>query len=91
MSPEEEEENLESQNDEVEALSAIYADDFVIHDNKNDDNKDGGSTYDIHICCDDEKWWACTISIILPLSYPSSQPPIFQVNAPGVHRMFIGG
>ena len=68
-------EDAESQRDEVEALTAIYGDDFVTTESE----VEGGSTYDIHISCDDVKWWAVTISIILPPSYPSSEPPIFQV------------
>ena len=68
-------EDAESQRDEVEALTAIYGDDFVTTESE----AEGGSTYDIHISCDDVKWWAVTISIILPPSYPSSDAPIFQV------------
>lgn len=63
--------NLESQSDEVEALSAIYGKDFTSHDQQ---------TFDLRICCDAEKWWAVTISVLLPVTYPTERPPEFEIH-----------
>ena len=63
--------NLESQKDEVEALSAIYENDFTLHDQ---------NTFDLRICCDEEKWWAVTIAVLLPITYPTMDPPVFEVH-----------
>ena len=63
--------NLESQNDEIEALAAIYGKDFTAHDQQ---------TFDLRICCDEEKWWAVTISVLLPLTYPTECPPEFEIH-----------
>jgi len=72
-----EQEDVESQKDEVEALSAIYGEDFFLHEDK---AADAVVTFDISIFCDEEKWWAVTISVLLPTTYPSTDPPVFEVH-----------
>ena len=62
--------NISSQIDELEALSAIYGEDFALKENQ---------SFDLRICCDDEKWWAVTISVLLPSTYPKTDPPLFEI------------
>lgn len=69
------EEDLQSQIEEVEALSSIYGDEWCVIDEasrifciKISDNKE------LH------KVTAC-LQIILPADYPSAAPPIYQINA----------
>ncbi|XP_057309546.1 protein IMPACT-B-like [Hydractinia symbiolongicarpus] len=61
----------EIRRNEIEALSAIYGKDFTLHDDE---------TFDLRICCDKEKWWAVTISVLLPTTYPNKDPPIFEIH-----------
>jgi len=63
-------EAIESQHDEIEALKAIYGKDFSMNDKQ---------SFDLRICCDEIKWWAVTISVVLPSTYPKSDPPLFEV------------
>jgi len=64
-------EAIESQQDEIEALKAIYGKDFSLFNDK--------QSFDLRICCDEIKWWAVTISVVLPSTYPKSDPPLFEV------------
>ena len=63
--------DLDSQDDEIEALKSIYGVDFTQHDDR---------TIDVRICCDDVKWWAVTISVLLPPYYPSKDPPFVEIH-----------
>ena len=65
------EENPDPQKDEVEALCAIYGKDMTLQD---------GKILDLRICCDERKWWAVTISMLLPPNYPVSDPPVFEIH-----------
>lgn len=63
--------NIESQKDEIEALSSIYGKDFSLL---------GANTFDLRICCDDIKWWAVTVSVLLPEGYPSADSPLYEIH-----------
>ncbi|XP_042664598.1 protein IMPACT isoform X1 [Centrocercus urophasianus] len=66
----------QQQIDEIEALSSIYGEDWCVVD---EDEK----IYCIKIgdCLDQPKWTLC-LQVILPPGYPTSEPPIYQLNAP---------
>ncbi|XP_052818683.1 protein IMPACT-like [Mya arenaria] len=70
------EDNASLQRDEVEALAAIYGDDWCVVD------------ADHHIYCiqitdgQDKPQWTVCIQVILPENYPSEAPPEYQLNAP---------
>ncbi|XP_072186738.1 protein IMPACT isoform X2 [Excalfactoria chinensis] len=66
----------QQQIDEIEALSSIYGEDWCVVD---EDEK----IYCIKIgdCLDQPKWTLC-LQVILPSGYPTSEPPIYQLNAP---------
>lgn len=69
------EEDLQSQIEEVEALSSIYGDEWCVID-------EASRIFCIKISDDIEqpKLTAC-LQIILPDDYPSAAPPIYQMNA----------
>ncbi|KAM4689395.1 protein IMPACT isoform 2-T2 [Discoglossus pictus] len=71
-----EEGNLQSQIDEIEALSSIYGDDWCAID-------EAARTFCITISdsSDPPKWTLC-LQVILPPDYPASSPPFYQLNAP---------
>ncbi|TKS75049.1 Protein IMPACT-B [Collichthys lucidus] len=71
----ENEEDLQAQIEEVEALSSIYGDEWCVID-------EASRIFCIKISNDSEesKLTAC-LQIILPLDYPSASPPIYQINA----------
>ncbi|KAG8003438.1 Protein IMPACT-B, partial [Nibea albiflora] len=71
----ENEEDLQAQIEEVEALSSIYGDEWCVID-------EASRIFCIKISSDSEesKLTAC-LQIILPLDYPSASPPIYQINA----------
>ncbi|XP_069587308.1 protein IMPACT [Ranitomeya imitator] len=71
-----EEENLQSQIDEVEALSSIYGDDWCVID-------EAARIFCIKISdsLDHPEWTLC-LQVILPPDYPSASPPLYQLNAP---------
>lgn len=71
----ESEEDLQSQIEEVEALSSIYGDEWCVID-------EASRIFCIKISDDIEqpKLTAC-LQIILPPDYPSAAPPIYQINA----------
>ncbi|CAL1592955.1 unnamed protein product [Knipowitschia caucasica] len=68
-------EDLQSQIEEVEALSSIYGDEWCVID-------EASRIFCIKISDDFEnpKLTAC-LQIILPADYPSHAPPIYQINA----------
>ncbi|XP_030647340.1 protein IMPACT [Chanos chanos] len=67
--------DLQSQIDEIEALSSIYGDEWCVID-------EASRIFCIKISDDIEqpKWTVC-LQIILPHDYPSAAPPIYQINA----------
>ncbi|TKS74888.1 Protein IMPACT-B [Collichthys lucidus] len=71
----ENEEDLQAQIEEVEALSSIYGDEWCVID-------EASRIFCIKISndSDESKLTAC-LQIILPLDYPSASPPIYQINA----------
>ncbi|CAL8306864.1 unnamed protein product [Lota lota] len=68
-------EDLQSQIEEVEALSSIYGDEWCVID-------EASRIFCIQISNDmgDAKLTAC-LQVILPADYPSAAPPIYQINA----------
>ncbi|XP_015253073.1 PREDICTED: protein IMPACT isoform X2 [Cyprinodon variegatus] len=71
----EDDEDLQSQIEEVEALSSIYGDEWCVID-------EASRIFCIKISSDaeEQKLTAC-LQIILPPDYPSAAPPIYQINA----------
>uniref|UniRef100_A0A3B3WXS1 RWD domain-containing protein n=1 Tax=Poecilia mexicana TaxID=48701 RepID=A0A3B3WXS1_9TELE len=71
----ENEEDLQAQIEEVEALSSIYGDEWCVID-------EASRIFCIKISSDaeEQKLTAC-LQIILPPDYPSAAPPIYQINA----------
>ncbi|XP_067252942.1 protein IMPACT isoform X1 [Chanodichthys erythropterus] len=74
-SSEENDADLQSQIEEIEALSSIYGDEWCVID-------EATRVFCIRISDDTHqpKWTVC-LQIILPPDYPSSAPPIYQINA----------
>ncbi|XP_068093383.1 protein IMPACT [Hyperolius riggenbachi] len=71
-----EEENLQSQIDEIEALSSIYGDDWCAID-------EAERIFCIKISnSSDEPEWTLCLQVILPPEYPAAAPPLYQLNAP---------
>lgn len=72
---EEHESDLQSQIEEVEALSSIYGDEWCVID-------EASRIFCIRISEETQqpKWTVC-LQIILAPDYPSSAPPIYQINA----------
>ncbi|XP_037105002.1 protein IMPACT isoform X1 [Syngnathus acus] len=75
ITTENEGDDLQSQMEEVEALSSIYGDEWCVID-------EASRIFCIKISNDmaENKLTAC-LQIILPPDYPSSAPPIYQINA----------
>ncbi|XP_076134924.1 protein IMPACT isoform X1 [Alosa pseudoharengus] len=67
--------DLQSQIDEIEALSSIYGDEWCVID-------EASRIFCIKISdsSDHPKWTAC-LQTILPADYPSRAPPLYQINA----------
>ncbi|XP_042562825.1 protein IMPACT-B-like isoform X2 [Clupea harengus] len=67
--------DLQSQVDEIEALSSIYGDEWCVID-------EASRIFCIKISdsSDHPKWTAC-LQTILPPDYPSRAPPLYQINA----------
>ncbi|XP_075441052.1 protein IMPACT isoform X2 [Ascaphus truei] len=81
-----EEENLQKQIDEIEALASIYGDEWCVID-------EAARIFCITISdsSDRLKWTLC-LQVILPPEYPTAAPPIYQLNAPwlrGQDRMVL--
>lgn len=67
--------DLQSQVEEIEALSSIYGDEWCVID-------EASRIFCIKISDDIyEPRWSVCLQIILPEDYPSSAPPIYQINA----------
>ncbi|XP_073487594.1 protein IMPACT isoform X2 [Aquarana catesbeiana] len=81
-----EEENLQSQIDEIEALSSIYGDDWCVID-------EAARIFCIKISNSlDQPEWTLCLQVILPPEYPATAPPLYQLNAPwlrGEDRMTL--
>ncbi|XP_063980861.1 protein IMPACT-A-like [Diachasmimorpha longicaudata] len=68
--------NLAQQADEIEALVAIYGDELVIEDEEN-------RAYSINI---GEGGCNVKLYLKLPIDYPSSVPPVYEVSAPHLRQ-----
>uniref|UniRef100_A0A8C4L755 Protein IMPACT n=2 Tax=Equus asinus TaxID=9793 RepID=A0A8C4L755_EQUAS len=66
----------QKQNEEIEAMAAIYGDEWCVID-------DCAKIFCIRISddTDDPKWTVC-LQVMLPNEYPGTAPPIYQLNAP---------
>ncbi|XP_036275198.1 protein IMPACT isoform X2 [Pipistrellus kuhlii] len=64
------------QNEEIEAMAAIYGEEWCVID-------DSAKIFCIRISddIDDPKWTIC-LQVMLPSEYPGSAPPVYQLNAP---------
>ncbi|KAJ7338756.1 hypothetical protein JRQ81_012658 [Phrynocephalus forsythii] len=73
-------ETAQRQKEEIEALSAIYGDEWCVI---NEDEK----IFCIKIseCLEQPKWTLC-LQVILPSEYPTAAPPIYQLNAPWLRQ-----
>jgi hypothetical protein len=71
------------QDEEIEALSAIYGDDFLMVNAAD-------KIFDVRVRHEDNSWWSLTIQVLLPRNYPSAVPPVFELHAPwlGDHDEF---
>ncbi|XP_013360410.1 PREDICTED: protein IMPACT isoform X2 [Chinchilla lanigera] len=68
--------NDQRQNDEIEALSAIYGEEWCVVDGP-------ARVFCIRISDDKEHpKWTISLQVILPSEYPATAPPIYQINAP---------
>ena len=67
-------ENLAQQVEEIEALSAIYGQDFVAIDEVN-------RIYEIRVCHENDSWWSATLQVLLPPEYPARVPPVFEIHS----------
>lgn len=67
------ESDITRQDEEIEALSAIYGDDLLV---VNETEK----LYDIRIRHEQNSWWSMTLQVLLPRNYPSSVPPVFELH-----------
>ncbi|XP_051879613.1 protein IMPACT [Pristis pectinata] len=69
-----EEDNLQKQIDEIEALSSIYEDNWTVVD-------EAARIFSIRIVDQQPKWTIC-LQVTLPPEYPTAAPPVYQLNAP---------
>lgn len=68
--------NDQRQNEEIEALSAIYGEEWCVVD-------DHARVFCIRIGDDkDHPKWTICLQVMLPNEYPATAPPIYQLNAP---------
>ncbi|KAL8182226.1 UNVERIFIED_CONTAM: hypothetical protein K2H54_049396 [Gekko kuhli] len=69
-------ETAQRQTEEIEALSAIYGDEWCVID-------ENEKVFCIKIsdCLEHPKWTLC-LQVILPPEYPTIAPPVYQLNAP---------
>ncbi|XP_063155272.1 protein IMPACT isoform X2 [Candoia aspera] len=73
-------ETAQKQTEEIEVLSAIYGDEWCTVD---EDEK----IFCIKISdCSAQPKWTLNLQVILPPEYPTSAPPIYQLNAPWLLR-----
>ncbi|XP_069778690.1 protein IMPACT isoform X2 [Narcine bancroftii] len=71
---ESEQENLQKQIDEIEALSSIYEDNWSVVD-------EAARIFCIQIV-DQQAKWSISLQVSFPPEYPSAAPPVYQLNAP---------
>ncbi|XP_050016630.1 protein IMPACT isoform X1 [Alexandromys fortis] len=66
----------QKQNEEIEAMAAIYGEEWCVID-------DSAKIFCIRISdnIDDPKWTVC-LQVNLPSEYPGTAPPVYQLNAP---------
>lgn len=69
-----EEADIGRQEEEIQALSAIYGDDFLAVN-------EAAKLFDIRIRHEENAWWSMTLQVLLPRNYPSSVPPVFEIHA----------
>lgn len=69
------EDNLTLQADEVEAMSAIYGNDWTT-------TCEAARTYNVHLNGDNDKEHELNLQMTLPCQYPTDGPPLYQLNAP---------
>ncbi|XP_059833619.1 protein IMPACT isoform X2 [Hypanus sabinus] len=69
-----EEDNLQKQIDEIEALSSIYEDNWTVVN-------EAARIFSIRIT-DQLPEWAICLQVMLPPEYPTAAPPVYQLNAP---------
>ena len=72
------------QNEEIEALSAIYETDFCTEDREN-------RTFSIEV---NEGERSCLLQMTMPTDYPCNSPPIYMLSAPwlkGLKRQELCG
>lgn len=62
------------QAEEIEALIAIYDQDFIVIDEAN-------RIYEIRICHQSDSWWSATLQVLLPPQYPDRVPPVFEIHS----------
>ncbi|XP_030832017.1 protein IMPACT [Strongylocentrotus purpuratus] len=70
-----EEDDLTKQVDEIEAMSAIYGDDWCVVDEIN-------RIYSITISYENDKDMRISLQVLLPDEYPSKVPPVTELSAP---------
>ncbi|CAH1641776.1 unnamed protein product [Spodoptera littoralis] len=68
--------NLTKQDEEIEALSAIYGDDWAMESDKT-------RSYSIKIL---EKEYEVVLYVTMPEDYPSQSPPSYEFSAPWMDR-----
>jgi len=73
------EDNISRQVDEVEALSAIYGDDWKVESVES-------RIYSIKITIGGDKNQSITLEMTLPPEYPSEAPPLYLLSAPSLKR-----
>ncbi|XP_052011997.1 protein IMPACT [Apodemus sylvaticus] len=73
---EEESDSKERQSEEIEAMAAIYGEEWCVIDEQ-------AKIFCIRVTdfMDDPKWTLC-LQVILPSEYPGTAPPVYQLNAP---------
>lgn len=67
-------ESLSEQIEEIEALSAIYGQDFLVVD-------EAKRIYEIRVSHESDSWWSATLQVLLPPEYPSKVPPVFEIHS----------
>lgn len=73
---EEENESNQRQSEEIEAMAAIYGEEWCVID-------ENAKIFCIRVTdfMDDPKWTLC-LQVMLPSEYPGTAPPVYQLNAP---------
>lgn len=66
--------DLTEQMEEIEVLSSIYGQDFLVVDEAN-------SIYEIRVSNENDSWWSATLHVLLPPGYPAKVPPVFEIHS----------